>query len=177
MERATNLLEGMGAMREIERERGLIGRLVNKLPPMFQNLWDNHFTSPDLDKTGQSEWQVFQRWLMRQREIAMNAKKRSMQLDMGKEKPQAPATSSARTCHKCGQPGHFARNCSAPSSSLRKAEEVLLMRAKEMSSKKDFDQALPELKKKAGTCKLCNRPHSYDRVLPFGTVKWPIHSA
>ena len=174
VERAGNLLEGMGAMRELERERGLIGRLVNKLPMMYQNLWDNHFTSPDLDKTGVSDWQLFQRWLMRQREIALNAKKRSMQLDMGKERPSAATTStSTKTCHKCGQPGHLAWKCGAPSTRIHRVEEVLFTKAKEMSCNKDFEQALPELKRKAGTCRLCDQHHSYDRVLPFGTVRWP----
>ena len=47
------------------------------------------------------------------------------------------------------------------------------MKAKETNSKKDFEQALPELRSKAGKCKVCEKRHSYDRGLLFGTVKWP----
>ena len=84
VERASNLLRGMGAEQELERERGLIGRLISKLPFAYQNLWDDHSTLPGAARSG-SEWQVFQAWLGRQREIAQSAKKRNMQLNMGSE--------------------------------------------------------------------------------------------
>ena len=54
-----------------------------------------------------------------------------------------------------------------------KLEEVLHLRAKEMNSRKEFEEALPELKKKAGSCKICGKGHTYDRALSFGSVKWP----
>merc|ERR1712082_530407 len=103
----------MGAEGELERERGLIGRLISKLPFTYQNLWDDHVTSPS-NTGGGSEWQVFQNWLHRQREIALNAKKRNMQVNMSAETKQPVASSSncsTKGCIKCVQLGHYARNC------------------------------------------------------------------
>ena len=147
VERASNLLRGMGAERELERERGLIGRLINKLPFTYQNLWDEHFTSPSTEQCG-SEWQVFQNWLLRQRGIALNAKKRGMQLNMTTETKQPSfgnSSSSSKECSKCGQPGHFARFCRVKTTAVSKIEEVLHLKAKEMTKMKEYDEALPEL--------------------------------
>ena len=131
------------------------GRLISKLPFSYQNLWDDHSTLPGATHSG-SEWHIFQAWLTRQREIALSAKKRSMQLTMGTEvKQPISSNTSDKGCHKCGQVGHFARNCRSPATSVRKFEEVLLLKAGQMTSKKDFEDALPELKSKAGSCKIC----------------------
>ena len=42
-----------------------------------------------------------------------------------------------------------------------------------MTTRKEFEDALPELTEKIGCCKLCNRAHTYERKLSFGKVKWP----
>ena len=172
VERAANLLRGMGAEQELVRERGLVGRLVSKLPAAYQNIWDEYVTSPIVDQRA-SKWVIFQEWLTRQREIALNAKKRSMELSMGTDTKLQSSGAQSRACHKCGQEGHFARNCRMPVTRTSKLEEVLHLKAKEMSSKREFEEALPELKEKIGSCKICNKEHTYDRTLSFGSVKWP----
>ena len=103
--------------------------------------------------------------MLRQREVALNAKKRSMQLHLDPERKSSPPVASDKVCHKCGQSGHLARYCRTPSTKITKVEEILHLKAKEMTTRKEFEDALPELTEKIGRCKLCNRSHTYERKL------------
>ena len=70
----------------------MVGRLVTKLPRVYQAEWDRHITDPMIRENENTDWNKFTAWLERQKEIALSARLRVV---ANQQAAHAPTTSGS----------------------------------------------------------------------------------
>ena len=166
----------------------MVGRLVTKLPRVYQAEWDRHITDPMIRENENTDWNKFTAWLERQKEIALSFRIRAV---ANQQAARAPTTSGSgcagagsaggkeklpfwgeNGCWKCGGTGHIGRNCTSPGTKQIKANALGTTFSKP-TSKEGWTAISPDIQTKVGVCPVCKSHHTYKRKFDWGTIDWP----
>ena len=180
VEAAVTQLTNLDALQYIKEDFSLMNKIVLKLPSEYQDQFAEYITSDPVRADASSRWDKFWVWMERLHRRAVESSLMNMcgsgGNKVGAVKTGGSTIKSGITCNACGGVGHFARTCptkgradSGVTSTAR-----FNMAVSKIATKAEYDQHLPEVKKKSGDCPLCKKPaHVYTRQFPFGKAEWP----
>ena len=177
VETAVTQLTNLNALQYIREDFGLMSKILLKLPSEYQDQFAEYITSDSVRADPSSRWDKFWVWMERLHRRAVESSLMNMcGTGSGKAGVVKPgASNSGMTCNTCGGVGHYARNCPSKSKPVVIKPVVKFnMAVAKITTKDEYNQHLPEVKKQIGNCPACNKVvHVYTRQFPFGKAEWP----
>ena len=173
LQSAKTSLDAVGAKHTLFQDVALIGTLLSKVPPSYQERWHLYCTNPSNITAHPMEGDRFEAWMEQERAAATAARLMHLGCQLGKVGTSNEMEKDR--CTRCGKQGHKATACSIEPTYLG---EAFAMGAEGdggswTSSRPKAEEKKRETKVKFGTCPLCNRHHTFERKFTWGSMDWP----
>ena len=172
VETAVTQLTNLDALQYVKEDFGLMSKILLKLPSEYQDEFAKYITKETVRADPSSRWDKFWVWMERLHRRAVESSLMNM---CGTGSNKSGAVKSGITCHTCGAVGHISRSCPNKGKPVVTKPSVKFnMAVAKITSKNEYDQHLPEVKKQMGNCPVCKKTvHVYTRQFPFGKAEWP----
>lgn len=179
MEKAMSQLRAVDASNSCDDDYLLMTKLVRKLPPSHQIMWDVCNLRAGVGTRARPKWTIFSEWMKEMADAAPAARLRDVaeEFDRNQERPgrrdpgprgnqmSGPGRSytGESKCYKCDQAGHQPFECpNALGTSLATWGEPLTKENVQVMAEKDSARV--------GQCPSCNSHNFFAKKMPWGAV-------